>query len=73
MREGEETGEGVPAAAAEASSPSGGGSGSPRPTLGERRGLLPGALRVHTGADGAYLYSMSVESSRAGSSRIEAP
>ncbi len=55
MREGEETGEGSASSApADASGGSGSG-GGPGPTLGERRGLAPGTLRVHTGADGAFV------------------
>lgn len=48
MKEGEETGEANPGGAAAGA----GGAATTKPTLGERRGLAPGALHVYTGADG---------------------
>lgn len=58
MKEGEETG--AEGEAASIRQPTGATTSVPaaeagdaKPTLGERRGLAPGTLRVNTGADGA--------------------
>lgn len=53
MREGEEE-EAASGSVSDAGGRSSGGGGA-KLTLGERRGMAPGTLRVHTGADGAWI------------------